>query len=104
MLARRTRGTTRGKTLPWRMFLKEHLAGRYLDKHCNARQIAGYLGREWWRETLLFHAGQQENITDIIETCDMLHYAPYTDDTAIDILIQAKKDVSPAGRIEGEPR
>jgi hypothetical protein len=84
---------------------QEHLAGQYLRRRESPGEVVERLGDDWWREVLRFYAGSRGDITDVIELVesdgvteahseqllDLVEYAPYTQDVAVEVLKSTAK-------------
>jgi DNA polymerase III delta prime subunit len=79
---------------------QEHLAGEYLAENASVNDIINYLGKDWWKEPLLFWASNKGSITELLDNLmdteqfhyytrqllELTIYAPYTSAGIVEIL------------------
>jgi hypothetical protein len=87
---------------------QEHLTGWYLVDYAKVDLVESLLGKQWWAEALNFYAGIGQDITELIERCEvrgstpvhaaqlrtMLQHAPHTGSVAAEVLESTRQERS----------
>jgi DNA polymerase III delta prime subunit len=86
---------------------QEHLVARRLKRLGRPGLVLNLLDSDWWREVLLFYAGEVGDITELVELYEkqaippsghalllrkMVEHAPYTQQVAVEILDERIRD------------